>query len=151
MRIGAILLAMLLAQPANAFCLLGCDVEVSEPVAAKAAFEAQLGQTLPDGVTVERIRQGGFQDKFIQVLITTDYKGAQALAAMLKVPAAFDTPINTAQLGPTGPDWWQPEAAFTGLTGGPGKIQGYAETMVGFDILPSTADFVAIYIFAFQT
>ncbi len=151
MLLRAILLAMCLAQPASAFCLLGCDAEISEPAAAKAAFETQLGQTLPEGITVQHIRQGGFQDKFIQVLITTDYEGAQGLVAMLKVPAAFDTLIDAAQLGPEGPDWWQPHGDLGGLTGGLGKIPGYAETMVGITILPSTYDYVTIHIFAFQT
>jgi hypothetical protein len=150
MLLRALLLAASLAQPAQAFCFLGCDSEISKPAAAKAALETQLGQTIPDSVTVEHILQGGFQEKFIQVRISTDQDGAEALLALLGVPPDPVTPLDPLQLGPSGPEWWTPQAEIA-LFGGPGTIPGYAETIVGIAPFPGTYDQVTIYIFAFQT
>jgi hypothetical protein len=149
-RASVLCLLAMPAPPAHAFCLLGCDTIISDPVAATTAFETQLGRSLPDQVIVEHIRQGGFQDRFIQVLITTNQVGADQLLPLLGLSATTITPVDPAQFGPPGPDWWQPQDAVA-LFGGPGQLQGYAETMVAIAPFPGTFDQITIYIFAVQT
>jgi hypothetical protein len=146
----ALALAMALSAPAQAFCLLGCDAEISDSATATTAFQTQLGQPLPTSVVVEHIRQGGFQDKFLQIRLTTDQDGMTALLPMLGLVADPTGRVDPAQLGPDDLTWWTPQSQVA-LLGGPGRLAGYAETMVAVAPFPGTFDQVTIYIFAFQT
>jgi hypothetical protein len=146
----ALLWLFFVAAPASALCLLGCDTDLSDPIAARAALESQLGQPLPPSVTVKHIRQGGFQDKFLQVRLSTDQEGMMALLPLLGLPADPTDPVDPAQLGPDDAGWFRPQDHIA-LFGGSGHLPDYAETIVGIAHFPGTYDQVTIYIFAFQT
>jgi hypothetical protein len=146
----ALLWLFFVAAPASALCLFGCETDLSDPLAARAALESQLGQPLPPSVTVTHIRQGGFQDKFLQMRLITDQDGMMAFLPLLGLPVDPTDPVDPAQLGPDDAEWFRPQDHIA-LFGGSGHLAGYAETIVGVAHFPGTYDQVTIYIFAYQT
>ncbi len=150
--IRAALLALLLSVQAGAAqCLLFCDEEILPPEQAAETFAADLGQPLPEGVTVLGMVNGGFQDRFIQVKLRAgDDAALQALLSALQVdPAALAAP-EAAQLTITSAPFWDIEGAED-LRIATGTMAGFAHATVAVAPDPEDAGARFVYLIAFQT
>lgn len=125
--------------------LLCSDTVTSAPSEVTDLAAADLGFPLPPGVTPVAAREGGFQDRFIQIRLAASDAGLDALLASFG-HARADMDITTTYLGPPGPAWW------------PGPVTGptIALTAPRLDFLTLAAEPAApgqwhLYVWGFDT
>jgi hypothetical protein len=155
---GLVFCVTFLPAPARAGCLIFCPAnDEVRPFRARRAFERVLGQPLPDGVGVEGMIDGGFQDRFIQVKLKATDEGLSRLLGILKVDPASFGPMGDRQTTISPAMWWDIDTR-TDLVGADATLDGFPYAFVARaspdanPIRPPDAPREwLIYILAFQT
>lgn len=93
---------------------LGCDRVTADPAKVRALAEAELGIALPDGVTTIGAREGGFQDRFVQIRLDATDAGLRSLLDALGLARADLIPGGAGDIGPPGGPGWA-EAPAEGI------------------------------------
>jgi hypothetical protein len=105
MRALVLGLLLLAARPAEAWCLLlWCGTNYSQAEAPERL--AYLLGPLPEGVKVERMLEGGFQDVFVQARLSVDEGALPGLMAWANLTEADFGPDDYPFLGPETPSWY---------------------------------------------
>jgi hypothetical protein len=111
--IASVLAGFLLALAALLFddnALFQSDrITTTAPVIA-AHLELEFGAPLPSGLTPIGLREGGFQDRFLQVALSVDAPGLAALQGLLGLAPDEFAEAPAPALGPAGEDWWDASA-----------------------------------------
>lgn len=136
---------------ADAGCLFLCrdNGELSLTEAAEV-FTGDLGKSLPSGVTVLGMIDGGFQDRFVQVKLGSDTAGAIALMAALRADPARALPPGTAQTTVASADWWDIDT-HPDLVLFEARLGRFPHVIVGRAADPEDPARWLIYVFAFET
>lgn len=148
-RSALLVLALLTARPAAAICLsLSCDTEYSRAEATER-LSAMLG-ALPEGVEVERLLQGGFQDVFVQARLSVDEAGLRAVLDWAQVSKGDLRSGTSPYLGPEGPAWFD-WARQDGLRMAEGLTDVGRELAVAVAPDPEAPGRWRVFLYAFAT
>jgi hypothetical protein len=142
--------AMPISGAAMAQCLIFCDETISDPAEALRILESDLGATVPEGITVIGMIEGGFQDRFIQAKLLGDRAAVEAILSPHGASLATLMPSPTPYLGPDGPEWWDwQDAGDLAMLGTKTATLPYLIIAVRPD--PATKGMFLIYLWGFET
>ena len=106
MRALVFVLAVLVAEPARAWCVLLCGPEQQLQGSEAADRLTNWIGPMPPGVEVVGLAEGGFQDVTIQVRLLVNEKGLRPVLALLRVKKEALTVRDDLYMGPDAPRWF---------------------------------------------
>ena len=117
---------------------------------AQARLEGWLGAALPPGSEVEHLREGGFQDTFVQARLEVDEAGVAMLLGALGLAAADLRPAGPRHDPEADPPWWNWQGR-EGLKGAEGSLPDLPFASLHLAPVPGEPGRWTAFLWAFQT
>ncbi len=118
-RTSAVALAVLIANPAWAWCLLLCepDLELQGETAAER-LTRWIG-SLPPGAEVVGLIEGGFQDETVQARLSVNEEELRSVLALMEIKKEALEVRDDLYMGPDAPPWfdWSSQAGLRSAAG----------------------------------